>query len=126
MWSIPLLRGHLRGRRLRAMTTRRPAQPEPSRAPTAVALAARRSDPITEQHLAERGDLDLRGTQELVELINDEDATVAAAVRRATPALAASIDAIVERLRGGGRLVYVGAGSSGRLALIDAAECGPT
>ena len=42
------------------------------------------------------------------------------------PQLAAAIDAIVERLRGGGRLVYVGAGTSGRLAPVDAAECGPT
>src|SRR5919106_6766561 len=71
-------------------------------------------------------DIDLRTTQELVELINDADATVAAAVRRASPDLAGAIDAIVERLERGGRLVYVGAGSSGRLALVDAAECGPT
>jgi N-acetylmuramic acid 6-phosphate etherase len=81
---------------------------------------------VTEHHLAERGDLDLRTTRELVELINDEDATVAAAVRRAAPRLAAAVDGVVDRLRGGGRLVYVGAGTSGRLALIDAAECGPT
>ena len=48
------------------------------------------------------------------------------AVREAAPALAAAIDAIVARLARGGRLVYVGAGTSGRLALVDAAECGPT
>jgi N-acetylmuramic acid 6-phosphate etherase len=71
-------------------------------------------------------DIDLRTTRELVELINDADATVAAAVRRASAALADAIDAIVGRLERGGRLVYVGAGSSGRLALVDAAECGPT
>jgi N-acetylmuramic acid 6-phosphate etherase len=71
-------------------------------------------------------DIDLRTTRELVELINDADATVAAAVRRASAALADAIDAIVGRLELGGRLVYVGAGSSGRLALVDAAECGPT
>jgi N-acetylmuramic acid 6-phosphate etherase len=71
-------------------------------------------------------DIDLRTTRELVELINDADATVAAAVRRVSGALAEAIDAIVARLEGGGRLVYVGAGSSGRLALVDAAECGPT
>jgi N-acetylmuramic acid 6-phosphate etherase len=108
------------------MTTDGSPLPEAFRAPTAVASAQDRSDPVTERHLAERGDLDLRGTRELVELINDEDATVAAAVRRASPALAAAIDRIAERLRDGGRLVYVGAGSSGRLALVDAAECGPT
>ncbi len=108
------------------MTTRRSPHSAAGRAPTAVAFAQERSDPVTEQHLADNGDLDLRGTLELVELINDEDATVAAAVRRAAPALAAAVDAIVDRLRGGGRLVYVGAGSSGRLAHVDAAECGPT
>src|SRR5919199_6107640 len=85
-----------------------------------------RSDPVTEQRVANRHDLDLWPTLALVELINDEDATVAAAVRRAAPATARAIDAIVERLRVGGRLVYVGAGTSGRLAALDAAECGPT
>ncbi|HET8608057.1 MAG TPA: N-acetylmuramic acid 6-phosphate etherase, partial [Gaiellaceae bacterium] len=82
--------------------------------------------PPTERHVAGREDLDLRPTRELVELMNDEDARVAPAVRRAAPALAAAIDAIAERLERGGRLVYVGAGSSGRLALVDALECGPT
>jgi N-acetylmuramic acid 6-phosphate etherase len=96
------------------------------RAPTAVISSPERSDPVTEQHHADRADLDLRPTRELVELINDEDATVAGAVRRAAPALASAIDAVVERLQAGGRLIYVGAGSSGRLALVDAAECGPT
>ena len=60
------------------------------------------------------------------ELINDEDARVADAVRDSTAELAAAIDAIVERLAGGGRLIYVGAGTSGRLAVVDAAECAPT
>jgi N-acetylmuramic acid 6-phosphate etherase len=64
-----------------------------------------------------------RSTQELVELMNDADATVADAVAAASPAIAAVIDAIAERLREGGRLVYVGAGSSGLIAALDAAEC---
>jgi N-acetylmuramic acid 6-phosphate etherase len=85
-----------------------------------------RFDPVTEGRAEEHADLDLRPTEELVELMNEEDAKVAAAVRGAAPELAAAIDAIVERLERGGRLVYVGAGSSGRLALVDAAECGPT
>ena len=85
-----------------------------------------RFDPVTEGRAEEHADLDLRPTEELVELMNDEDAKVAAAVRSAAPQLAAAIDAIVERLERGGRLIYVGAGSSGRLALVDAAECGPT
>lgn len=83
-------------------------------------------EPITERRLANGSDIDLRSTLELVELVNDEDATVAPAVRRAAPALARAVDAIVDRLRRGGRLVYVGAGSSGRLALVDASEIGPT
>jgi N-acetylmuramic acid 6-phosphate etherase len=85
-----------------------------------------RPEPVTEVAAEGHEDLDLRSTQELVELINEEDATVPAAVRHAGSSLAAAIDAIVERLERGGRLVYVGAGSSGRLALVDAAECGPT
>jgi N-acetylmuramic acid 6-phosphate etherase len=85
-----------------------------------------RAEPVTEKRVEEHADLDLRRTQELVELLSDEDAKVPAAVRSAAAPLAAAIDAIVERLERGGRLIYVGAGSSGRLALVDAAECGPT
>ncbi|HEV3402945.1 MAG TPA: N-acetylmuramic acid 6-phosphate etherase, partial [Gaiellaceae bacterium] len=84
------------------------------------------SEPITEFHRADRADLDLRSTLELVELINAEDATVAGAVHGIAGELAAAIDAVSERLARGGRLVYAGAGSSGRLALVDAAEVGPT
>jgi N-acetylmuramic acid 6-phosphate etherase len=83
-------------------------------------------EPVTERQQSENADLDLRSTEELVALINDEDATVAAAVRRVARPLAKAIDEIVERLERGGRLVYIGAGSSGRLALLDAVECGPT
>jgi N-acetylmuramic acid 6-phosphate etherase len=71
-------------------------------------------------------DIDLRPTAELVRAINDGDTKVPTAVGRASDALALAIDDIVERLRGGGRLVYVGAGTSGRLAESDALECGPT
>ncbi|MDP9023259.1 MAG: N-acetylmuramic acid 6-phosphate etherase [Actinomycetota bacterium] len=83
-------------------------------------------DLLTEQVRPDLADLDLRPTGELVRLMNREDATVPAAVATATDLLTAAIDAIVERLRVGGRLVYVGAGTSGRLAQLDAAECGPT
>jgi N-acetylmuramic acid 6-phosphate etherase len=65
-------------------------------------------------------------TRDLVDLMNSEDASVAAAVRDAAGTLTAAIDAIVDRLERGGRLVYVGAGTSGRLAEMDAAECQPT
>ena len=83
-------------------------------------------EPLTETRVDGTADLDLRPTAELVALINAEDASVAPAVGAAGPELARAIDAIVARLEQGGRLVYVGAGSSGRLALVDAAECGPT
>jgi N-acetylmuramic acid 6-phosphate etherase len=85
-----------------------------------------RVEPVTEGRIEEHSDLDLRPTRELVELMNDEDGRVPDAVRSGAAPLAAAIDAIVERLERGGRLVYVGAGSSGRLAMVDAAECGPT
>jgi N-acetylmuramic acid 6-phosphate etherase len=81
---------------------------------------------VTEARAAEGGDYDLRSTDELVELMNRQDATVAAVVGSEGPAIAAAIDAIVERLARGGRLIYVGAGSSGRLAALDAAECQST
>ncbi|HSC92631.1 MAG TPA: N-acetylmuramic acid 6-phosphate etherase [Gaiellaceae bacterium] len=84
------------------------------------------TEPVTERRADDLADLDLLPTQRLVERINDEDARVAPAVRAAVAPLARAVDAIEERLREGGRLVYVGAGSSGRLALVDAAECGPT
>ena len=90
------------------------------------ALTARPPTATTEIARPDLADLDLRSTRELVRLLNDEDATVPSAVAEAGDALAAAIDAIVERMRRGGRLVYAGAGSSGALAALDAAECGPT
>jgi N-acetylmuramic acid 6-phosphate etherase len=71
-------------------------------------------------------DLDLRSTRELVRAVNAADRDVPSTVGAASDALAAAIDSIIERLRDGGRLVYVGAGTSGRLAALDAAECEPT
>jgi N-acetylmuramic acid 6-phosphate etherase len=67
-----------------------------------------------------------RDTPELVELMNAFDATVPEAVAAAAPAIAAAVDEIAERMRAGGRLVYVGAGSSGRIAALDASECEAT
>src|SRR5260370_2015728 len=63
---------------------------------------------------------------EIASIINGEDATVAAAVRRALPQIARAIDLVAAALRKGGRLIYVGAGTSGRIAALDAAECPPT
>ncbi len=93
---------------------------------TGTRLAPAMSEPVTEARVLDHADIDLRPTRELVQLINDEDAKVAGAVRGAADALAAAIEACGVRRERGGRLVYVGAGSSGRLALVDAAECGPT
>jgi N-acetylmuramic acid 6-phosphate etherase len=68
-------------------------------------------------------DYELRSTVELVELMSGAEETVPAAVRGAAAQIAAAIDVISERLANGGRLVYVGAGTSGRLASLDAEEC---
>jgi N-acetylmuramic acid 6-phosphate etherase len=76
--------------------------------------------------LTRRPALELRPTCDLVRSINVGDAAVPDAVARAADQIAAAIDAIVARLEAGGRLVYVGAGTSGRIAASDAAECGPT
>jgi len=70
--------------------------------------------------------LELRPTETLVRSISGGDASVPDAVAAATEQIAAAIDAVVSRLELGGRLVYVGAGTSGRIAASDAAECGPT
>src|SRR5262245_4969357 len=64
-----------------------------------------------------------RATSELVALMNAADSSVPEAVRAATAAISETIDAIAERMRAGGRLVYVGAGSSGLIAALDASEC---
>jgi N-acetylmuramic acid 6-phosphate etherase len=80
----------------------------------------------TEGERIDLRDLDLRPTAELVRVINAEDRTVGDAVGAAADSIARAIDAVVARLEAGGRLVYVGAGSSGRIAAADAAECGPT
>jgi N-acetylmuramic acid 6-phosphate etherase len=70
--------------------------------------------------------LDCLSALQIVRLMNREDRKVAAAVGRALPAIARAVDLIVQAIRGGGRLIYVGAGSSGRIAVLDAAECPPT
>jgi len=64
--------------------------------------------------------------REAVELMNEEDAGVAGAVRKAQEGIARAIELVVEAFRGGGRLIYVGAGTSGRLGVLDATECPPT
>ncbi len=70
--------------------------------------------------------IDALSTLEIVQLMNDEDSLVAAAVHRELPQVARAIDAIASRMKAGGRLFYVGAGTSGRLGALDASECPPT
>lgn len=70
--------------------------------------------------------LDRKSTLEILRVLNGEDARVARAVRRELPEIAEAVDAIVKAFRSRGRLIYVGAGTSGRQAVLDAAECPPT
>jgi len=81
---------------------------------------------LTEQRNPKSMGIDQRSTLGILRIINDEDATVAMAVRAALPQIAQAVDLIAERLRHGGRLFYIGAGTSGRLGILDAVECLPT
>jgi N-acetylmuramic acid 6-phosphate etherase len=80
----------------------------------------------TEQRLPASRNLDRMTAAEIVRLMSREDGKVAAAIRRELPQIAKAVDAIVESIRRGGRLIYVGAGTSGRLAMLDAVELPPT
>jgi N-acetylmuramic acid 6-phosphate etherase len=80
----------------------------------------------TEQTNRASADLDLKSALEIVSVINAEDAKVVNAVRSALPQIARAVGLITNALQRGGRLIYVGAGTSGRIAALDAAECPPT
>ncbi|MEV4555525.1 N-acetylmuramic acid 6-phosphate etherase [Kitasatospora sp. NPDC049285] len=80
----------------------------------------------TEAYRPELAGIDRLPTVEIAALMNGEDRQVPAAVAEALPAIAAAIDAIAERMGRGGRLVYAGAGTAGRLGVLDASECPPT
>lgn len=81
---------------------------------------------VTEQRNPRSMLLDMMRTAEVVALINEEDAGIAAAVRAALPQIAAAADLVADRIRAGGRVFYVGSGTSGRIGLLDAAEWAPT
>ena len=81
---------------------------------------------VTEEFNPVSTDLDLRSSYQIAKIINAEDAKVVPAVRRALPQIARAIDLISTALQQGGRLIYVGAGTSGRIAALDAAEIPPT
>jgi N-acetylmuramic acid 6-phosphate etherase len=82
--------------------------------------------PITEQENPNTANIDQVSTLEAAKLINNEDKLVALAVEKVLPEVALAIDKIVERLSNGGRLFYIGTGTSGRLGVLDASECPPT
>src|SRR6185436_17586688 len=82
--------------------------------------------PVTEQENLNTTQLSSLPTREIVRLMNDEDSLVAAAVGLVVPQIVEAIDGIVSRLQQDGRLFYVGTGTSGRLGVLDAAECPPT
>ncbi|WP_329135508.1 N-acetylmuramic acid 6-phosphate etherase [Streptomyces sp. NBC_00670] len=80
----------------------------------------------TEAFRPELAGIDQLSTLEIATLMNGEDATVPAAVAARLPEIAAAIDALAERMARGGRLLYAGAGTAGRLGVLDASECPPT
>jgi len=88
-------------------------------APNLRRLSTEKSNPAS-------ADLDRKSALEIARIINRQDARVATAVKRALPQISKAIDLIASALRQGGRLIYVGTGTSGRIAALDAAECPPT
>ena len=81
---------------------------------------------LTEQRNPASAEIDSASTIGMLEIINSEDQKVAVAVKVAIPQIARALDAIYERSKRGGRLFYIGAGTSGRLGVLDAVECPPT
>ena len=81
---------------------------------------------LTEQPNPASRSIDSLPTEEALRIINDEDRKIADSVARAIPAIARAVEAIVEAFHHGGRLFYIGAGTSGRLGVLDASECPPT
>jgi N-acetylmuramic acid 6-phosphate etherase len=103
--------------------------PDPSLADGSDAFASLRrelADLTTEAVDSSMGDLDLLSSEDLVRAMNEQDAIVPTAIAAAAPAIAEAVDRIADRMRRGGRLIYVGAGTSGRLGVLDASECPPT
>jgi N-acetylmuramic acid 6-phosphate etherase len=84
------------------------------------------STPLTEQENPRTAQISSLPTEEILRLINEEDARVAEAVGQALPEIARAVEGIIDRLENGGRLFYIGTGTSGRLGVLDASECPPT
>ncbi len=89
-------------------------------------LFAELSKLTTEQRNPRSMDVDARSTEEILKIINDEDKTVPYAVEKELPYIAQAVELVVKALKSGGRLLYFGAGTSGRLGVVDASECPPT
>ena len=81
---------------------------------------------VTEQRNPASAAIDRVSTAEMLRIINQEDQKIALAVAAAVPRIAEAVDAIAARASNGGRLFYIGAGTSGRLGVLDASECPPT
>lgn len=112
----------------RAKSEGGPISPPPRRGrPRKRPAASQQLDRLaTEQANPLSDDLDLRSTRQILSIINGEDAKVARAVRKTIPQIARAVDFAVDSLSRGGRLIYIGAGTSGRLGVLDAVECTPT
>ena len=80
----------------------------------------------TEQRNPRSMRIDVAGTREILEIINSEDHLVAEAVKEEIPYIAEAVELVVDAFKRGGRLIYIGAGTSGRLGILDATECPPT
>ncbi|WP_287270915.1 MULTISPECIES: N-acetylmuramic acid 6-phosphate etherase [unclassified Microbacterium] len=97
-----------------------------SDSPSLRAIISELESLTTESMLVDRADLDTLATRDLVDAMNLEDARVPAAVAAAGDDIARAVDGIADRLRRGGRLIYLGAGTAGRVGVLDASECPPT
>ena len=80
----------------------------------------------TEQRNEKTKDLDLLSTMDILKIMNEEDLNVVAGVKKTLPQIEKVVEAMIVALKNGGRVIYVGAGTSGRTGIIDAVECGPT
>ncbi|MFG3254500.1 N-acetylmuramic acid 6-phosphate etherase [Streptomyces sp. NPDC048172] len=99
---------------------------DPSVSTSSASLRAQLETLTTEAFRSELSEIDRLPTLEIAKIMNGEDATIAAAVAEQLPRIAAAIDGTAERMARGGRLIYAGAGTAGRLGVLDASECPPT
>jgi N-acetylmuramic acid 6-phosphate etherase len=97
-----------------------------SSSPDTKILFAELSKLTTEQRNPHSMDIDARSTEEILKIINDEDKAVPYALEKELPYIAQAVELIVKAFKNGGRLLYFGAGTSGRLGVVDASECPPT